>query len=108
MPNCRRKGVSCCRNTIAKLMRLAQIVPRSVRRFRITTDSRNTLASADLVQRRFEAQQPNQCCHPGDSGSSRVTTSIYSPTRVDSGFYEMNVCVASRRRLASDVSGASL
>jgi transposase InsO family protein len=31
-----------------------------VRRFRITTDSRNTQASADLVQRRFEVQQPNQ------------------------------------------------
>ena len=55
------QGVLCCRNTVAKLMRQAQIVPRSVRRFRITTDSRNTQASADLVRRRFEAQQPNQC-----------------------------------------------
>ena len=55
------QDVPCCRNTVAKLMREAQIVPRSVRRFRITTDSRNTQASADLVQRRFEAQQPNQC-----------------------------------------------
>ena len=55
------QGVPCCRNTVAKLMRQAQIVPRSIRRFRVTTDSRNTLASADLVQRRFEVQQPNQC-----------------------------------------------
>jgi transposase InsO family protein len=55
------QGVPCCRNTVAKLMRQAQLAPRSVRRFRITTDSRNTQASADLVQRRFEAQQPNQC-----------------------------------------------
>ena len=54
------QDVPCCRNTVAKLMREAQIVPRSVRRFRITTDSRNTQVSADLVQRRFEAQQPNQ------------------------------------------------
>lgn len=55
------QGVACCRNTVAKLMRQAQIVPRSIRRFRVTTDSRNTLASADLVQRRFAVQQPNQC-----------------------------------------------
>jgi len=57
----RAQGVPCCRNTVAELMRQAQIVPRSVRRFRVTTDSRNTLASADLVRRRFAAQQPNQC-----------------------------------------------
>jgi len=57
----RAQGVACCRNTVAKLMRQAQIVPRSVQRFRVTTDSRNTQASADLLQRRFEAQQPNQC-----------------------------------------------
>ena len=55
------QGVACCRNTVAKLMRQAQIVPRSVRRFRITTDSRHTQASADLVQRRFAVQRPNQC-----------------------------------------------
>ena len=55
------QGVPCCRNTVAKLMRQAQIVPRSIRRFRVTTDSRNTLASVDLVQRRFAVQQPNQC-----------------------------------------------
>ena len=57
----RAQGVPCCRNTVAKLMRQAQIVPRSIRRFRVTTDSRNTQASADLVQRRFTVQQPNQC-----------------------------------------------
>ena len=56
-----QQGVPCCRNTVAKLMRQSEIVPRSVRRFRVTTDSRNTLASADLVRRRFEAQQPNPC-----------------------------------------------
>jgi transposase InsO family protein len=55
------QGVSCCRNTVARLMRQAQIVPRSVRRFRVTTDSRNTQASADLIQRRFAALRPNEC-----------------------------------------------
>jgi transposase InsO family protein len=68
----RAQGVPCCRNTVAKLMRRAQIVPRSVRRFRITTDSRNTLASADLVQRRFAAQRPNQCS---------LSDATYIPTR---------------------------
>ncbi len=66
------QGVPCCRKTVAKLMCQAQIVPRSVRRFRITTDARNTQASADLVRRRFAAQQPNQ------SWLSDVT---YIPTR---------------------------
>ncbi len=43
------QDVPCCRNTVAKLMRQAQIVPRSIRRFRVTTDSHKTLASADLA-----------------------------------------------------------
>ena len=57
----RAQGVGCCRNTVAKLMRQAAIMPRCIRRFRVTTDSRNTKASADLVRRNFEAQQPNDC-----------------------------------------------
>ena len=36
------QGIACCRNTVAKLMRRAQIVPKAIRRFRVTTDSRNT------------------------------------------------------------------
>ena len=61
MPSCTR-GVPCCRNTVARLMRQAQIVPRSVRWFRVTTDSRSTQASADLVQAAFEEQRLNDCC----------------------------------------------
>ena len=57
----RAQGVPCCRNTVAKLMRQAQIMPRAIRRFRVTTDSRNTMASADLVHRHFETRRPNQC-----------------------------------------------
>lgn len=68
----RAQGVGCCRNTVAKLMRQAAIMPRCIRRFRVTTDSRNTKASSDLVQRRFEAQRPN------DRWLSDVT---YIPTR---------------------------
>lgn len=36
------QGIACCRNTVAKLMRRAQIMPRATRHFRVTTDSRNT------------------------------------------------------------------
>lgn len=55
------QGVACCRNTVAKLMRRAKIIPRAVRRFRVTTDSRNTKASPNLLQRIFQAKRPNAC-----------------------------------------------
>jgi hypothetical protein len=47
------QGVPCCRNTVAKLMRKANIVPKAIRRFRVTTDSRNTTASPNLLRREF-------------------------------------------------------
>ena len=54
--------VPCCRNTVAKLMRREQIVPRAIRHFRVTTDSRNTKkVSPNLVKRRFKAKRPNSC-----------------------------------------------
>jgi transposase InsO family protein len=56
------QGVACCRNTVAKLMRHEQIVPRAIRHFRVTTDSRNTKeVSPNLVKRRFKAKRPNSC-----------------------------------------------
>jgi transposase InsO family protein len=56
------QGVPCSRNTVAKLMRLAQIVPKVIRRFRVTTDSRHTRdASPNLLNRVFEAERANQC-----------------------------------------------
>lgn len=55
------QGVVCSRNTVAKLMRQAVIMPRCIRRFRVTTDSRNTKVSPDLVGRIFEARGPNEC-----------------------------------------------
>lgn len=55
-------GVTCCRNTVAKLMRREQIVPRAIQAFRLTTDSRNTKdVSPNLVRRRFKATRPNAC-----------------------------------------------
>ena len=56
------QGVSCCRNTVANLMRREHIVPRAIRKFRVTTDSRNTKeASPNRVRRQFKAKRPNAC-----------------------------------------------
>lgn len=56
------QGVACCRNTVAKLMHREQIVPRAIRKLRVTTDSRNTKAiSPNLLRRRFKVERPNAC-----------------------------------------------
>lgn len=56
------QGELCCRNTVAKLMRRAGIVPKTVRRFRVTTDSRHSWWTApNLLGREFNASQPNAC-----------------------------------------------
>lgn len=54
------QGHACCKNTVARLMRKAGIVPKTVRRFRITTDSRNTKASPNLLGRVFRAKRANE------------------------------------------------
>jgi putative transposase len=67
------QGIACCRNTVAKLMRREQIVPRAIRAFRVTTDSRNTkVVSPNLVKRRFKAKRPNACW---------LSDATYIPTR---------------------------
>lgn len=56
------QGVACCRNTVAKLMRREHIVPKAIRKFRVTTDSRNTQeVSPNRVRRRFKVERPNAC-----------------------------------------------
>jgi transposase InsO family protein len=55
------QGERCCLNTVAKLMRRAGIVPKTVRRFRVTTDSRHTKAAPNLLGRVFSAERPNAC-----------------------------------------------
>jgi transposase InsO family protein len=42
-------------------MRRAQIMPKAIRRFRVTTDSRNTKESPNLLNRVFKAARPNAC-----------------------------------------------
>src|SRR5204863_8387756 len=43
-------------------MRRAQIVPKAIRRFRVTTDSCNTKAALpNLVRRCFKVERPNAC-----------------------------------------------
>jgi len=55
------QGIACCENTVAKLMRQAHIMPKAIRRFRVTTNSRNTKASPNLLDRVFKTERPNAC-----------------------------------------------
>lgn len=56
----RDAGISCSRNRVARLMRLADIRARTKRRFRATTDSRHKLPIApNLLQRNFTATAPD-------------------------------------------------
>jgi putative transposase len=48
------------KNTVALLMHKAGLVPRPLRRFRVTTDSRNTIASPNLLNREFDVSKANQ------------------------------------------------
>jgi len=53
-------------------MRRAEILPKAIRRFRVTTDSRKTKASPNLIHRDFTS------AHPNDLWLSDIT---YIPTR---------------------------
>jgi transposase InsO family protein len=55
------QGIACSHNTVAKLMRQADIVPQAARKFRVTTDSRHTKAAPNLLNREFAVDRPNQC-----------------------------------------------
>jgi transposase InsO family protein len=55
------RGVPCCVNTVAKLMRDNDIRAKTARKFRNTTDSNHSLPVADnLLSREFAAQAPNE------------------------------------------------
>lgn len=55
------QGEVCSRNTVARLMRQAGLMPKTVRRFKVTTDSRYTTASPNLLKRNFKVERENQC-----------------------------------------------
>lgn len=56
-----RKGFSCGLNRVARLMREAGLVPKPIRKFRVTTDSRRSRnPSANILDRQFTANGPNQ------------------------------------------------
>jgi len=57
----RAQNVSCCRNTVAKLLRQALLMPKCIRRFRVTTDSRRIKALPNLIGRVFTTDKPNAC-----------------------------------------------
>ena len=48
------------KNTVALLMRRAGLIPRPLRKFRVTTDSRNTIASPNLLNREFNVPEANR------------------------------------------------
>ena len=55
----REAGQRVGKNTVALLMRRAGLLPKTLRRFRITTDSRNTKAMPDLLAQQFSTDKPN-------------------------------------------------
>ena len=57
----REEGIDCGLNRVARLMQKANIVPRSIRKFRKTTDSRRSYNPApNVLSRQFTASQPNR------------------------------------------------
>ena len=53
-------GAAVGKHTVALLMHRAQIVPKTIRRFRVTTDSRKTTPAPNLLARQFTAAQANE------------------------------------------------
>lgn len=47
-------------NTVALLMQRDRIVPKTVRKFRVTTDSRKTVPAPNLLEQRFTTTRPNE------------------------------------------------
>ncbi len=55
------RGFICSLNRVARLMRNANIVPKTIRKFRITTDSRNSLHPArNILAQNFTTQGCNE------------------------------------------------
>lgn len=68
----REDGERIGKNTVALLMSRAGLMPRPIRRFRVTTDSRHTTAAPNALDRNFNVSEPNR---------SWVTDITFIPTR---------------------------
>ena len=56
-----KRGIECGLNRVARLMRENEIVPKTVKKFRVTTDSRKSRNPAkNILDRKFEADRPNE------------------------------------------------
>ena len=67
------EGHTCSLNRVARLMQRAGLVPKTVRKFRLTTDSRKSHAPApNLLARDFSTSRPNE---------KWVSDVTYIPTR---------------------------
>ena len=56
-----KQGVVCGLNRVARLMRENALVPKTIKKYRVTTDSRNSRNPADnLLDRKFTADKPNE------------------------------------------------
>jgi transposase InsO family protein len=101
-------GYQCSLNRVARLMQAANIVPKTVRKFRITTDSRKSRHPAqNLLNRNFNAS------HPDEKWVADVT---YIPTREGWIFLAVVLDCYSRRiigwsmaaRLTSELAQSAL
>ncbi|NJN05833.1 MAG: IS3 family transposase [Rhodobacteraceae bacterium] len=52
-------GECAGKNTVALLMRKAGLLPKTIKRFRVTTDSRNTKAEPNRLDGQFTTDKPN-------------------------------------------------
>lgn len=56
-----QQGYRCSLNRVARLMRDNGLLPKTIRKFRITTDSRKSRnPAANILDRQFEAARPNE------------------------------------------------
>lgn len=82
-------GYRCSLNRVARLMRQAKLVPKTIKRFRVTTDSRQSrYPASNVLKRNFSAEQANQ---------KWVSDVTYIPTREGWVFLAVVLDLYSRR-----------
>jgi putative transposase len=57
----KQRGYRCGLNRVACLMKVNDLIPKTIKKFRITTDSRKSRhPAANILDRQFEAERPNE------------------------------------------------